>query len=259
MAKTKLAATGVSDGGKALRLHGAIARDLGIAITSGRYAPGDILDGEIESSEQLQVSRTAYREAVRILAAKGLVESRPKVGTRVSPQEQWHLLDPDVLAWIFSGDPDPGVLHGLFELRQIVEPAAAALAAERRSRKHLDQMRRALDGMAKHTLQNEAGRLADQEFHAALLSASANPFVASLTNGVTAAVDALTEFKQRDRPLRRDPVPDHLRVYESISEKDAEGARRAMAELIRLAMMDTPIQRTGKARKAKAAGRGQRD
>lgn len=255
MAKLKLAATGKAGGApKSLRLHGSIARDLGAAIVSGRYKPGHILDGEIESSEQLQVSRTAYREAVRILAAKGLVESRPKVGTRVSPQERWHLLDPDVLAWIFSGDPDAAVLRGLFELRAIVEPAATALAAARRTQKHLDIMRRALDGMAEHTLQTESGRVADQEFHAALLNASGNPFVISLTNGVTAAVDALTKFKQRDAPLERDPVPDHERVFDAVAAKDTEGARRAMAELIRLAMVDTPIHQ----RQPKAPARAQR-
>src|SRR6266550_1515450 len=82
---------------RALRLHGTIARKLGIAIVSGEYAPGDLLDSEIAASEQFEVSRTAYREAVRILAAKGLVDARPKVGTRVKPQSDWHLLDPDVL------------------------------------------------------------------------------------------------------------------------------------------------------------------
>ena len=65
-------------------------------------APGDILDGEIDASDRLEVSRTAYREAVSIVAAKGLVESRPKVGTRISLPERWHLLDPDVLSWISS-------------------------------------------------------------------------------------------------------------------------------------------------------------
>jgi len=188
------------------------------------------------------VSRTAYREAVRILAAKGLVHSRPRVGTRVSPVEQWHLLDPDVLSWVFSGEPEPEVLHGLFELRTIVEPAAAALAAARRSQQHLDSMRLALDAMTQHTLHVEEGRIADQQFHAALLLATANPFIVSLTNGVTAAVNALTEFKQRIAPLKRDPVPDHWRVYDAIAAKDAEAARAAMGELIRLAIMDTPIK-----------------
>jgi hypothetical protein len=91
---------------RALRLHGTIARKLGIAIVSGRYQPGDLLDGEIASSEQFEVSRTAYREAVRILAAKGLVDARPKVGTRINPQLKWNLLDPDVLDWTFESEPD---------------------------------------------------------------------------------------------------------------------------------------------------------
>jgi len=231
---------------KALRLHGTIARDIGVLIVSGRYRPGHVLDGEVEASEQRKVSRTAYREAMRILSAKGLVHSRPRVGTRVSPLEEWHLLDPDVLSWAFSGEPEPEVLHGLFELRTIVEPAAAALAAARRNQKHLDTMRRALDAMTLHTLNVEDGRIADKEFHAALLSATANPFIVSLTNGVTAAVNALTEFKQRIAPLKRDPAPDHWRVYDAIARKDADAARAAMTELIRLAIMDTPIRQRPK-------------
>lgn len=239
-------ANGVHPHRKMLRLHGSIARDLGVLIVSGRYRPGHILDGEVEASEQRKVSRTAYREALRMLAAKGLVHSRPRVGTRVSPLEQWHLLDPDVLSWAFSGEPEPEVLHGLFELRTIVEPAAAALAAIRREQKHLDAMRRSLDGMSLHSLNVEEGRIADKEFHAALLRATANPFIVSLTNGVTAAVNALTEFKQRIAPLKRDPVPDHWRVYDAIAAKDADGARSAMADLIRLAIMDTPIKQRPK-------------
>jgi DNA-binding FadR family transcriptional regulator len=233
-------------GRKALRLHGSIAHELGLLIVSGRYRPGHVLDGEVEASEQRKVSRTAYREAVRILAAKGLVHSRPRGGTRVSPVEQWHLLDPDVLSWVFTGEPEAEVLHGLFELRTIVEPAAAALAATRRNQQHLDSMRQALDAMTQHTLHVEDGRIADQKFHAALLLATGNPFIVSLTNGVTAAVNALTEFKQRIAPLKRDPVPDHWRVYDAIAAKDAEAARAAMAELIRLAIMDTPIKQRPK-------------
>jgi DNA-binding FadR family transcriptional regulator len=246
--KTKKSAGGKAQPpGKALRLHGSIAREIGVLIVSGRYRPGHILDGEVEASEQRKVSRTAYREAMRILSAKGLVHSRPRVGTRVSPLEEWHLLDPDVLAWAFSGEPEPEVLHGLFELRAIVEPAAAALAATRRTQTHLDSMHRALEAMARHTLNVEEGRVADKEFHAGLLMSTNNPFIVSLTNGVTAAVNSLTEFKQRISPLKRDPVPDHWRVYDAIAAKDAEGARAAMSELIRLAIMDTPIKQRPRA------------
>lgn len=225
-----------------MRLHGAIAREIGTAIVSGQLRPGHVLDGEIEASSRRQVSRTAYREAIRILSAKGLMQSRPRTGTRVSKISEWHLLDPDVLAWVFTDIPRPEVLHGLFELRTIVEPAAAALAATRRSATHLAAMRRALDAMALHTLEKAEGREADKTFHAALLAATANPFVISLTKGVTAAVNALTEFKQRIAKLERDPVPDHLRVFDAIAAKDADGAREAMTRLIRLAVLDTPAR-----------------
>ncbi len=225
--------------GKALRLHGTIARDIGVRIVSGRIAPGRVLNGEIEASERLQVSRTAYREAVRILAAKGLIESRPKLGTRVSEPRHWHLLDPDVISWIFSATPDARLLSGLFELRTMVEPAAAALAARRRAAEHLQAMRRALDTMAARSLAVEAGQQADCAFHTALLEASGNPFLASLTSGVAAAVTWTTIFKQRKRPLPRDPLPDHERVYEAVAARDPAAAHAAMAELVRLALLDT--------------------
>jgi DNA-binding FadR family transcriptional regulator len=197
------------------------------------------LDGEIEASERLQVSRTAYREAVRILAAKGLIDSRPKLGTRVSAARSWHLLDPDVISWIFTGTPDERLLRALFELRTIVEPAAAALAAERRSPKQLQALRSALDEMGASTLAAEQGREADRDFHSTLLEASGNPFLASLESGVAAAVNWTTVFKQRNRPLPRDPLPDHERVYEAVASGDATAARTAMAQLVHLALLDT--------------------
>jgi DNA-binding FadR family transcriptional regulator len=224
---------------RSLRLHGTIARDLGVRIVSGRLRPGDILDGEIDASDRLEVSRTAYREAVRILAAKGLVQSRPKVGTRVSLPEHWHLLDPDVLSWIFEREPDDRLVNALFELRRIVEPQAAALAAERRTEADLAAMARALQGMTENSLAVAAGRDADQEFHASLLRASDNAFVASLISGITAAVTWTTIFKQRHRQLARDPVPDHVRVYAAVRAGHPAAAQRAMTALLDLALRDT--------------------
>jgi DNA-binding FadR family transcriptional regulator len=223
---------------RALRLHGSIARDLGVLIVSGRYKPGELLNGEVSASDRLQVSRGAYREAMRILSAKGLVESRPKVGTRVSQPEHWHLLDPDVLSWIFEFEPDRKLLVDLFELRNIVEPRAAALAAERRKQEHLDAMARALDEMATHTLAVEAGRQADQDFHAALIQASGNAFLVSMISGVGAAIAWTTIFKQRDNPLLRDPMPDHIRVYDAVKAQDPAAAHAAMENLVDLALLD---------------------
>jgi len=233
---------------RSLRLHGTIARDLGVLIVSGRYKPGDLLNGEIAASGRLHVSRGAYREAVRILAAKGLVESRPKVGTRVSRQERWHLLDPDVLAWIFEFEPDETLLTSLFELRKIVEPQAAALAAKRRSEADLQVMRTALETMAKHTLAVEAGRNADHDFHSTLLRASGNVFLVSLTSGVGAAISWTTIFKQRESPLARDPLPDHWRVYDAVAASDSAGASKAMESLVDLAFLDTKNARKAKSK-----------
>jgi DNA-binding FadR family transcriptional regulator len=224
---------------RALRVHGRIARDIGTDIVTGRYKPGDILTGEVAASDELQVSRTAYREAVRNLAAKGLVDSRPKNGTRVSPMDHWHLLDPDVLEWIFRNAPDPQLLESLFELRRIVEPEAAALAARRRSESQLAIMRDMIEQMEEHTLQVEAGRIADQQFHATLLGATGNAFLASLTSGVAAAVTWTTRFKQRRGLLTRDPLPEHKRVFAAVVERDSASAHRAMAELIDMAFHDT--------------------
>jgi DNA-binding FadR family transcriptional regulator len=215
-----------------------------------------VLDGELEASTQRQVSRTAYREALRILSAKGLIHSRPRAGTRVSETSEWHLLDPDVLGWMFSNAPQAGVLHSLFELRTVIEPAAAGLAAQRRREVHLERMQRALVDMRRYTLHRPEGRRADQEFHGGLLAATANPYLASLTKGVTAAVDALTQFKLRLHKVERDPVPDHRRVFEAIEARDVEGARAAMEDLIRLAIHDMPADQRPKPapRTAKRAG-----
>jgi DNA-binding FadR family transcriptional regulator len=224
---------------KRLRIHGTIARDLGIGIVTGKFAPGEILHGEIAASHRLQVSRTAYREAVRILAAKGLVESRPKTGTRVSPSKTWHLLDPDVLSWIFQSEPDHRLLANLFELRRIIEPEAAALAAARRSEGHVETMGRALEDMAKYTLTAELGRVANRHFHSALLDASDNAFLVSLATGVQAAVSSTTKFTQRKSRMSRDPIPDHRKVLDAVMSKDAAAAREAMSELIDRALIDT--------------------
>lgn len=221
------------------RIHGSIARDLGIAIVTGHYMPGDTLPGEIEFSEQLKVSRSAYREAVRILAAKGLVESRPKTGTRVSARNRWNVLDPEVLGWTFESEPAESLIRDLFELRMIVEPAAAALAAERRNGIDLAQMGHALGEMARFGLATEEGRAADQAFHHAVLEAARNAPLIALSSSIAAAVSWTTIYKQRKRKLPRDPLPDHRRIYEAIADADPAAAREAMTELVRLALQDT--------------------
>lgn len=225
--------------GPGRRLHGAIARKLGVAIVSGQYPPGATLTGEVAFSAELNVSRSAYREAVQVLTAKGLVESRTKAGTRVLPRHRWNLLDPDVLAWAFAGEPDRQFIRALFELRAIVEPAAAGLAARRRDRDDLTALKTSLALMRRHTLATAAGRAADRDFHNAILVATRNDALRALGAGIGAAVAWTTQFKQRVRALPRNPIPDHVRVFDAIAAGDAAAATQAMRTLVDLALADT--------------------
>lgn len=225
--------------GPGRRLHGAIAHKLGTAILSGEYQPGDVLSGEVAFAEELKVSRSAYREAIQVLIAKGLVASRPKAGTRVLPRERWNLLDPEVLGWAFSEAPDMQFVRDLFELRAMVEPAAARLAAQRRDKDDVKAMRDALAGMRQHTLNTPEGRIADRDFHRAILQATHNHALMALSASIGAAVNWTTQFKQRARELPRNPIPDHARVFDAIAAGDEDAAAEAMNVLVELALEDT--------------------
>lgn len=231
--------------GKGRRLRGAIAHKLGVAILSGEFAPGETLSSEVVFAESLDVSRSAYREGIQVLTAKGLVESRPKTGTRVLPRDRWNLLDPDVLAWAFAGEPDPQLVRSLFELRMIIEPAAAGMAAATRDRTDLKQMKDALAAMRRHSLATDPGRAADRQFHDAILRATRNDALVVLSASIGAAVSWTTQFKQRLRALPRNPIPDHVLVYDAIAAADPEAAIAAMRRLVELALEDTQSAMAG--------------
>src|SRR5262249_53222042 len=138
--------------------------------------------------------------------------------------------------------PDPELVRGIFELREIVEPAAAALAARRRDITDVERMRRALVDMERYGLGKEEGRAADREFHDAIIEATRNDPLQTLSSGIGAAVRWTTIFKQRRRKLPRDPMPDHWRVFDAIATGNPELAHAAMKELIRLAFEDTQFE-----------------
>src|SRR5438045_4398517 len=132
-------------------LHGQVVHELGKRIVGGACAPGEALPNEEELCRELGISRTALRESVKVLAAKGLVESRPRIGTRVRASECWNLLDPDVLAWRCATSPEPSFALQLNEMREIIEPASAALAARKRNQTQLRHIEDAYSAMAAAT------------------------------------------------------------------------------------------------------------
>jgi DNA-binding FadR family transcriptional regulator len=223
------------------RLQGSLAQQLAVQILKGELPQGHLFPGEIEYSEQLGISRSALREAFRILAAKGLVDSRPKAGTRVNMRRQWSLLDPDLLAWQFEAEPTLQFLRDLFELRMVVEPAAATFAALRRTDAQVADMAEALEVMDRHGLASETGRVADQRFHTVMIEATNNEAITALASTIMAAIAWTTIFKQRKRSLPRDPMPEHRALHDAIARSDAPAAEAAMRELVRLALADTEI------------------
>ncbi|KQR87391.1 FadR/GntR family transcriptional regulator [Sphingomonas sp. Leaf343] len=225
--------------GTGRRLRGAVAYRLGSAIVSGEHAPGEVLMSEADGSEALKVSRGAYREAIRTLVAKGLVESRPRSGTIVQPRHRWNLLDPDVLTWTFSGQPDMAIVRSLFELRIMVEPWAASMAAQRRTREDIKALRTALAAMARHGMDHLAGQAADCAFHDAILRATGNDYLVVLTTSIGTAVTMTTQFKRRSSTLPRDPIPEHRRVLDAIVAGDGAAASAAMRMLVDRALEDT--------------------
>jgi DNA-binding FadR family transcriptional regulator len=216
-----------------------IADHIGSAILCGRRAAGSLLPKEMEASVDFGVSRAAYREAVRMLIAKGLVETRRRVGTHVTQRRHWQVLDPDVLRWAFHSGPSVTFIHELFELRAILEPHAAELAARRRSRGQLELMRHALDEMTSHGLATVEGCSADQRFHEHILAATGNQALMTLSASIGAAIHWTTVFKYRSARPPRDAIPDHIELYDAIADSNAARAAEAARNLIQLALQDT--------------------
>jgi GntR family transcriptional regulator, galactonate operon transcriptional repressor len=220
-------------------IHTYLANNLGREIVGGVYPPGSLLPAEIEMLARFAVSRTALREAYRVLAAKGLIVSRSKVGTRVRPKTDWNMLDPEVLAWHMQTVPTEDLIADLYVLRQVVEPAAAALAASGRPAAAIERIGAAYADMER--FKDGAGDLiaADLRFHLAILEATGNRFIGALGSLVHAAL--LCTFKLSWAGAARiqdDRLRQHRAIFEAIRDGSPTRARARMNDLLRDSIND---------------------
>ena len=219
-------------------VHGRLVEQIGRRILGGELAPGAMLPREAELVQELGISRTAVREAIKVLAAKGLVESRQKLGMRVRPERAWNLLDPDVLAWQAASGPSPELTAHLVELRRMIEPAAARLAATRRSAEQLQALASALADMTAAVDDPLAYYRADLAFHRAVFAASGNPFVDRLGAIVSAVLEVSFRLQRRSLIPMAVGLAMHERVLAAVRARDADAAERAMDEIIEEARIE---------------------
>jgi DNA-binding FadR family transcriptional regulator len=209
-------------------LHGQVVREIGMQIVQGCFKPGEALPDEGTLLARFDVSRTVVRESLKVLAAKGLVESRPKIGTRVRPTFLWNRLDPDILGWQETDESQEAFLCSLTEVRRIVEPPAARLAAARATAGEIETVAQAYRGMADNIANIGAFMDADIRFHAAILEASHNEFLQPVTNAIRAAMLSSLRITNRDAALNSHSVSLHRVVLEAVKAKDPIRAERAM-------------------------------
>lgn len=198
----------------------------------GDLGPGTVLPNEAELSLALDVSRTVVREAIKVLAAKGLVESRPKTGTRVLPRDHWNLIDADILAWQLDAGPDAAFFRNLSEVRSLIEPRAAALAAARRTPAEAKQIAALLDELDRVVDDPGPYIRADLALHSAILHATHNELLAQMTDTITTGLWASRAITTRVPGGARSAMAFHRAVVEGICGGDPEGAQAAMDELV---------------------------
>ncbi len=216
----------------------AAAESIGRRIVSGSWKPGSILPSFDRLADEFSVSRLSVREAMRALAAKGLVNSRPRRGTIVRPRSDWSRLDPDVLVWQIGDVPNAAFVRNLFEARAIIEPEAAALVALRATEEVLAAIERAFTVMESTHPQSLESIEADVAFHQAILTGTGNDFIAAFAPAIGTWLTMAFGVQRAARPAQDNFVPQHGAIFDAIKRGDADGARAAFRALLTRAEFD---------------------
>jgi DNA-binding FadR family transcriptional regulator len=225
-------ATGTSPLKRSLKDH--VVHGLGSEIVCGRLRPGDVLPSEDVLLAKYDVSRTVLREALNSLSARGLVDARPKRGTVVRPRSEWSQLDPAVLHWSGGAQgsaPDDAaqrLIEQLMQVRRIVEPGGAALAARCRTDGDITLMEASFEGMARAEVAEDFME-ADLAFHVACLHAAHNDFLLPVANAIRTAMMTSLRVTNRDpQENRAVSLPLHEAILVAIRHRNPDAARAAM-------------------------------
>jgi DNA-binding FadR family transcriptional regulator len=227
-------------------VHGQTVEALARRILSNRLPEGAILDLPA-LREELDVSLTALREALKVLTAKGLIDARQKRGTFVRPRESWNMLDLDVMRWQAAAARDPDLFSNLTEVRGFVEPAAAKLAAERRTEADVAALDDALRRMSEAGAELDEMVAADLDFHRLLLNATHNTVLEQIGQVIAIGLAERDKLVHGADPAD-DPIPSHQEVLEAVRACEPARAELAMRQLVDKSSADLAKLLRGKRR-----------
>ena len=213
-----------------------IVENLGKSIVTREYTADQPFPIEAELCEHFEASRSVLREAVKILTSKGLLKARPRQGTRVQPEENWNLLDPDVLEWLLDRELSISLLAEFAEMRLAIEPMAAQLAAQNASEEQIDAIEAAVKRMEAAEDGEDDPLDSDIAFHIAVLEASGNRFLMQFDQMINTALKFSIRFTNRFKGVRIASVADHRATYKAIKNGHHKLASQKMADMNREAL-----------------------
>jgi len=231
---------------------------LGLKIVSGELAAGALLPAETTLARALGLSRPSLREGLRALARKGLVDARTRRGTLVNDKPAWNVLDSDVLRWVAAAPPDPAFLMELLDLRVIIEPAAAHLAAARATAPQIFAIETAFKAMAAALPADVEGCCKhDLAFHELIIAATGNRLLIRIAAAIRTALLAAFRLSSNARESYENSLAEHWAVAAAIRRRDPDGAERAMRQLLAGTARDlAPAYAANPRAKRSARGRG---
>lgn len=206
--------------------HALIVQQLGLKIVSGEISENEKLPSEVDLCEEYKVSRPVFREAIRVLNAKGLTYSRPKIGTVVRPKDEWHLLDPDVLFWLIQTTPEHEFFKTLSTVRRVLEPELAYIAASTANEEDIERIKHAYDGMEKASTVEEFIE-PDIQFHLAIAKATHNDLLAYMSRMLVLPLQQSIQVTSLRPNLQGHSLPRHKAILTAIENKDPLSARHA--------------------------------
>ncbi len=218
------------------KLYEYIVEEIGMRTLNGTYGIGDTLPNEETLSKELDISRGVLREAAKVLTQKGLIRTRPKTGTQVTPRSNWNLFDPDVLTWKLQLEDRYGFLKQVTEVRRIIESEAARFAARRASAEAVERMGRRLAEMqaafaspGDYKYQDYLAK--DMAFHTAIMEASNNELLSQIAFTMRQAVFTARQSDIQDTRIHQDSLQLHEQIFIAIQNRNPQAAYDASQQM----------------------------